>query len=1161
MAPPKMESELKLETDSRGVQRLALQPEGWNTWKWRGHNVNWLGAGTEGPPVVLIHGFGASAYHWRYNVPEVYALDCLGFGWSSKPLVDYKGYNLWEEQIAGKGQCDLLLGLTADFIREVVGGDKAIVVGNSLGGYNATAVAANYPELVRGVVLLNAAGRFDDPNAPTKVPEAAAAAAADVTPGMWYRMMDQVSSFTKRNMVLASFYYAKSPMRIRQVLRQVYHCPASLDEDLVQSIAIPAQDPNAAEVFYRIITGSGKPMNRLLDKLDGMPLLLLWGSKENTPAPGETRGVDKQLASAIAAQQGKRNASEAVEVQIVREAPKAKLFSGDGDVATNGDCEDDIDARCQGVKPGEGRLADCLGKQMEEQRKGNTKGKHVSEECVKELSAFRIDRGSNINKNIPLARACRGDVIRLCRNAFFNSTGPGLVLRCLKSQQESLSLICKQRLFKAMLEEAKDFRVDPALREACGTDAASLCQDVEPQEGGMINCLLARRGRASSDCQKQLLRAERERSSDFRLNRPTARVCAGEVQRFCEGLEPGEGRVWRCLEDHRQQAGFSAGCRSYLESFMQRQSSDYRLNYGLRASCEDDIARLCAEEKEQIDNSQGAGADSKVILCLETQRKQIRSPQCKLEVARQLVREAADIRFDHTVAQQCYEDRNKHCSHVQQGSARVIRCLHDHQAQLSSDCAAALFDHEVKLAEDIDFKYPLKQACLVEMDMFCKNAQHGHARVIRCLQVHLDRPDMSSECRAEVERDQQQSASDYRLNYRLKEACMEDVRTHCSDLAHTCSLEKGCSGRVLQCLQNHLDKLQGEQCKEEVFYFVKMEVNDYRNDVVLAEACKADVDQFCQNVGPGEGRVHACLRERLEELSPDCRREQLKLMVLQARDVRLRPKLQRLCSEELAVFCKGVAPGRGRKFRCLQDNLAKPDFGPECREEVSNRIRQSQESWQLDYGVAAQCADDVEALCKEEKGQAHARAAVLKCLVANYQAASQPCQGELSRSVRLALWDYSPGAALTEPCDADVQRACPPTQAQRSMFTIGAVGRCLAQQAAAATQPSLQPGCKQLVMVAAPKDAKALFEDAGTVDAVAARVAEIARAAGLSSAFVAPQGTGGFTLTGWVALAALGASAVVGVALAGRGLKRWAAAGRQGGGGGAYTRVVKRGDV
>ena len=57
--------------------------------------------------VLLIHGFGASAYHWRYNVPElaktcrVYGLDCLGFGWSSKPLVDYDGYQLWTDQISG----------------------------------------------------------------------------------------------------------------------------------------------------------------------------------------------------------------------------------------------------------------------------------------------------------------------------------------------------------------------------------------------------------------------------------------------------------------------------------------------------------------------------------------------------------------------------------------------------------------------------------------------------------------------------------------------------------------------------------------------------------------------------------------------------------------------------------------------------------------------------------------------------------------------------------------------------------------------------------------------------------------------------------------------------------------------------------------------------
>ena len=72
------------------------------------------------------------------------------------------------------------------------------------------------------------------------------------------------------------------------------------------------------------------------------------------------------------------------------------------------------------------------------------------------------------------------------------------------------------------------------------------------------------------------------------------------------------------------------------------------------------------------------------------------------------------------------------------------------------------------------------------------HAHQGPELLCRCLQTHLDQPGMSSECRAEVERDQQQSATDYRLNYRLKEACMDDVKAHCRDLAHTCSLEKGC---------------------------------------------------------------------------------------------------------------------------------------------------------------------------------------------------------------------------------------------------------------------------------------------------------------------------------------------------------------------------------
>lgn len=42
----------------------------------------------------------------------------------------------------------------------------------------------------------------------------------------------------------------------QQVLGQVYVSDANIDDDLVKSISLPAQHPNAAEVFYRVITGA-----------------------------------------------------------------------------------------------------------------------------------------------------------------------------------------------------------------------------------------------------------------------------------------------------------------------------------------------------------------------------------------------------------------------------------------------------------------------------------------------------------------------------------------------------------------------------------------------------------------------------------------------------------------------------------------------------------------------------------------------------------------------------------------------------------------------------------------------------------------------------------------------------------------------------------------
>lgn len=43
---------------------LPFKEDGYNFWTWRGHKIHYVVQGS-GPPVVLVHGFGASAFHWR----------------------------------------------------------------------------------------------------------------------------------------------------------------------------------------------------------------------------------------------------------------------------------------------------------------------------------------------------------------------------------------------------------------------------------------------------------------------------------------------------------------------------------------------------------------------------------------------------------------------------------------------------------------------------------------------------------------------------------------------------------------------------------------------------------------------------------------------------------------------------------------------------------------------------------------------------------------------------------------------------------------------------------------------------------------------------------------------------------------------------------------
>ena len=48
------------------------------------------------------------------------------------------------------------------------------------------------------------------------------------------------------------------------------------------------------------------------------------------------------------------------------------------------------------------------------------------------------------------------------------------------------------------------------------------------------------------------------------------------------------------------------------------------------------------------------------------------------------------------------------------------------------------------------------------MQAFCKDVQHGHAKVIRCLEDNLEQPTFNATCKAEIQKHAANSATDYR---------------------------------------------------------------------------------------------------------------------------------------------------------------------------------------------------------------------------------------------------------------------------------------------------------------------------------------------------------------------------------------------------------------
>jgi pimeloyl-ACP methyl ester carboxylesterase len=236
----------------------------YHVWMWKGFQITYQTQGTEGPAVVLVHGFGASFYHWRKNLPElakrcrVYAIDLIGFGKSAKPVpeqqIEYT-FETWGTQIA-------------DFCREAVG-EPAFLVGNSIGSIVIMQTAVDHPELVRGLALVGCSLRLLHDRHRATQP--------------WFKRIGApILQKALKNEWLGQQFFKQlaTPKTVRKILLKAYGRSEAVTDELVELLLGAASDQGATAVFIAFTGYSQGPLPEdLLPKLP-CPAIILWGEQD-----------------------------------------------------------------------------------------------------------------------------------------------------------------------------------------------------------------------------------------------------------------------------------------------------------------------------------------------------------------------------------------------------------------------------------------------------------------------------------------------------------------------------------------------------------------------------------------------------------------------------------------------------------------------------------------------------------------------------------------------------------------------------------------------------------------------------------------------------------------------------------------------------------------
>jgi pimeloyl-ACP methyl ester carboxylesterase len=240
-------------------------PAGRSEWMdidWREHQrwvqvagapVNVIEMG-EGDAIVFIHGLSGAWVNWLENIPHfarshrVIAMDLPGFGHSPMPVdgISISGY-----------------GRIVDELLDTLGIERAVIVGNSMGGFIGAEVALQFATRVEKLVLVSAAGLSIEHQRNEPVLRV-------------LERLDNLLIFTGGWAATRSETLSRRPRMRRQIMRLVADRPELLPAPLIAEQVKGSGTPGFVPALDAL---TDYPIRDRLGEIE-CPVLVVWGEED-----------------------------------------------------------------------------------------------------------------------------------------------------------------------------------------------------------------------------------------------------------------------------------------------------------------------------------------------------------------------------------------------------------------------------------------------------------------------------------------------------------------------------------------------------------------------------------------------------------------------------------------------------------------------------------------------------------------------------------------------------------------------------------------------------------------------------------------------------------------------------------------------------------------